>query len=276
MNSYQIVLDIYFYASIILVIAIFVQYVREKLPEKATNTIVLLFSAFFGALLGSMLPTLSFIIFVALFSIWDIIAVFKGPLGKLIEFARDEQEAREIEKAKAKIGEKKSDDSETEIADPSRQAINEDGIADIGKIIDGESGTNGDPSDNESSTNDDVLDEAHEKITRELWLEEIKHDREKAKRTFRDQIHIGIGNGDLLFYSAFVVHTVVVSKSIITAILVIFAIFLGAKLTFDRLLDILIKHELGEEAPGRQLPGLPLSMGFGIVPFSWDEALNCY
>ena len=275
MNSYQIVLDIYFYASIILVIAIFVQYVREKLPEKATNTIVLLFSAFFGALLGSMLPTLSFIIFVALFSIWDIIAVLKGPLGKLIEFARDEQEAREIEKAKAKDKDrKKSDDPETEIADPSRQAANGDEIADIGKKIDDESGTNGDPSDNESSTNDDVLDEAHEKITRELWLEEIKHDREKAKRTFRDQIHIGIGNGDLLFYSAFVVHTVVVSKSIITAILVIFAIFLGAKLTFDRLLDILIKHELGEEAPGRQLPGLPLSMGFGIVAFLLGQGIE--
>ncbi len=91
---------------------------------------------------------------------------------------------------------------------------------------------------------------------------------------FRDQISIGIGNGDLLFYSAFVVHTVVISQSFITSLLVVAAIFLGAKITFDRLLDILIKHELEEENPGRQLPGLPLSMGFGILAFFLGQAIE--
>ena len=57
MNSYQIVLDIYFYASIILVIAIFVQYVRENFRKKQPIP-SFCYSAHFSVRYCSMLPTI--------------------------------------------------------------------------------------------------------------------------------------------------------------------------------------------------------------------------
>ena len=277
-RSFQIILDIYFYGSIIGVIILFVQYLRDKLPEKITNALVLLFSGLFGALLGSILPTLSFLFFVGFFAVWDIIAVFKGPLGKIIEFARMESEKTEgTEDTKKQRLQKKSNSDDLgdkgfnyQINSPTASE-NETVKPTDNDAIGINNNKEFDLSQSEKEHPDDDLDEEALRVKR---MEEIKQDRKRAKTMFRDQINIGIGNGDLLFYSAFVVHTIVISQSIITAILVFAAIFLGAKITFDRLLDILIKHELGEEHPGRQLPGLPLSMGFGILAFFLGQGIE--
>ncbi len=326
-QSYQIILDIYFYGSIVGIVILFVQYLRNKLPEKVTNALVLLFSALFGALLGSILPTLSFLFFVGFFAVWDIIAVFKGPLGKIIEFARSESEKQEqaaaveqkqmIQKTSSGIiqtesvhgqadsvhsqansvqgqtesvhGQENSDHGQADSVhgqtesvqagyvnqNPSaNEPIIQERIANQGSIqnINSNQGLIDHRSEFSNESNENTEDD--EEAIRIKRTEEIKQNRENAKMMFRDQISIGIGNGDLLFYSAFVVHTVVISQSLITSLLVFAAIFLGAKITFDRLLDILIKHELGEEHPGRQLPGLPLSMGFGILAFFLGQGIE--
>jgi presenilin-like A22 family membrane protease len=57
----------------------------EKTSASAKNTALLLFGALIGSFLGIILPTWTAFLLVGILSIYDIIAVFKGPIKKIIE-----------------------------------------------------------------------------------------------------------------------------------------------------------------------------------------------
>lgn len=64
---------------------------KNRLGVKQKNLLVLLYGIFMGGLIGLYFPmwtTFSFAIFL---SIWDLITVFKGPLGKIADMLKDGQ-----------------------------------------------------------------------------------------------------------------------------------------------------------------------------------------
>lgn len=73
------------YGSIGVLILIGYFYFKNKLDVWQKNALVLMFGIYIGSIMGTIMPTLSTFILLIFLSIWDIIAVFKGPLGKLAE-----------------------------------------------------------------------------------------------------------------------------------------------------------------------------------------------
>lgn len=64
----------------------------DKSSETAKNTSLLLFGALIGAFLGIVLPTWTAFLLVGILSIYDIIAVFKGPIKKIIEMTEADED----------------------------------------------------------------------------------------------------------------------------------------------------------------------------------------
>ncbi len=65
----------------------------DKTSEFAKNIALLLYGAFIGAFLGIVLPTWTAFLLVGVLSIYDIIAVFKGPIKKIIEMTEADENA---------------------------------------------------------------------------------------------------------------------------------------------------------------------------------------
>jgi len=65
----------------------------EKSSESAKNTALLLYGSLIGAFLGLVLPTWTAFLLVGILSIYDIIAVFKGPIKKIIEMTETNEDS---------------------------------------------------------------------------------------------------------------------------------------------------------------------------------------
>ncbi len=64
----------------------------EKSSTLAKNTALLIYCGFIGAFLGIVLPTWTAFLFIGILSIYDIIAVFKGPIKKIIEMTEADED----------------------------------------------------------------------------------------------------------------------------------------------------------------------------------------
>lgn len=85
---YQWSATVYYFLFIfitILLIFILIMYLRNRLKLWQKNTIVLIAGITIGAIWGIMFPTWTTFTILVFLSLWDIFAVFKGPLGKSIE-----------------------------------------------------------------------------------------------------------------------------------------------------------------------------------------------
>ncbi len=80
-----------FYGTIILFFLLMVLFFKNRLNIKQRNAIVLFYSIFMGSILGISLPTWTTFSFAIFLSIWDLITVFKGPLGKIGQQIKDNQ-----------------------------------------------------------------------------------------------------------------------------------------------------------------------------------------
>ena len=58
------------------------RFFKNKLSTNQKNVIVLLFGIFLGSIIGISFPTWTMIAFAIILSIWDLIAVFKGQIGR--------------------------------------------------------------------------------------------------------------------------------------------------------------------------------------------------
>ena len=82
------------------------QFFKNKLSEKTKNILVLLFGIFLGSIFGISFPTWSMIAFAAFLSIWDLITVFKGPLGKIAnQIQKNRQKYHDLIEEKLERGE---------------------------------------------------------------------------------------------------------------------------------------------------------------------------
>lgn len=82
-NVVNISFTIIFYASIVFFLALAVLFFTNRLKLKQRNAIVLFYSIFMGSIFGISFPTWTTFSLAIFLSIWDLIAVFKGPLGKI-------------------------------------------------------------------------------------------------------------------------------------------------------------------------------------------------
>lgn len=94
--SFQLFADIYFVLIIILSIipGLILSYflLSEKSTPATKNIALLLFGSLIGAFLGIVLPTWTAFLLVGILSIYDIIAVFKGPIKKIIEMTENDED----------------------------------------------------------------------------------------------------------------------------------------------------------------------------------------
>ncbi|MHA1887509.1 MAG: hypothetical protein ACTSX0_05755, partial [Promethearchaeota archaeon] len=84
----------FFYGSILLFIVLMVLFFGNRLSLRQRNAIVLFYSIFMGSIIGISLPTWTTFAFAIFLSIWDLITVFKGPLGKIGQMIQDNQMER--------------------------------------------------------------------------------------------------------------------------------------------------------------------------------------
>ena len=96
---------LYVSSAIILIIA-GRRFFKNKLSTGQKNIIVLLFGIFLGSIIGISFPTWTMIAFAIILSIWDLIAVFKGPLGKIAgQIMQNREEHQELINQKVAAGE---------------------------------------------------------------------------------------------------------------------------------------------------------------------------
>lgn len=88
--------DIYYILVIIfsIVTGLYLSYslLAKKSSPNIKNTALLLYGAFIGAFLGVVLPTWTAFLLIGILSIYDIIAVFRGPIKKIIEMTENDEE----------------------------------------------------------------------------------------------------------------------------------------------------------------------------------------
>jgi hypothetical protein len=98
--------DILLYGSAVFYLIVGFFYFRNKLSVNQKNLLVLSYGIFIGAIIGISLPLWSIFSLAICFSIYDLIVVFKGPLGKIWElFNENQQKASEDIKKKIESGE---------------------------------------------------------------------------------------------------------------------------------------------------------------------------
>lgn len=94
---FEVVEDIYFILVVIIsiVAGLYLSYslLAKNASPKAKNTALLLFGAFIGAFLGIVLPTWTAFLLIGILSVYDIIAVFRGPIKKIIEMTEENEES---------------------------------------------------------------------------------------------------------------------------------------------------------------------------------------
>jgi len=94
---FEVVEEIYFILVVIIsiVAGLYLSYslLAKNSSPKAKNTALLLFGAFIGAFLGIVLPTWTAFLLIGILSIYDIIAVFRGPIKKIIEMTEENEES---------------------------------------------------------------------------------------------------------------------------------------------------------------------------------------
>ncbi len=84
MLSY-VIYNILYYGSIGFFLFVGIMFFLNKLKVWQKNLLILSFGIFLGSIIGVSLPTWSLFMLMIFFSIWDLIAVFKGPLGKIAD-----------------------------------------------------------------------------------------------------------------------------------------------------------------------------------------------
>ncbi len=90
-NYYSYLIDFISYGSALILLITGILFFRNKLNTPQKNIIVLLYGIFMGALFGILFPLWSFFTFAIFLSIWDLITVFKGPLGKIADLLKEDQ-----------------------------------------------------------------------------------------------------------------------------------------------------------------------------------------
>ena len=88
---FVILYDLLFYGSMVFYLILGVFYFRNKLSVNLKNMLVLSYGIFIGAIIGVSLPLWSIFSLAICFSIYDLIIVFKGPLGKIWELFQENQ-----------------------------------------------------------------------------------------------------------------------------------------------------------------------------------------
>ncbi len=107
-----VLLDILFYGSAIFYLIIGFFFFRNKLTVNQKNLLVLSYGIFIGAIIGVSLPLWSIFSLAICFSIYDLIIVFKGPLGKIWElFQENQQKAQEDIQKRIESGEFSEEES---------------------------------------------------------------------------------------------------------------------------------------------------------------------
>ena len=83
---------ILYYGSALVYLIIGFFYFRNKLSVNQKNLLVLSYGIFIGAIIGISLPLWSIFSLAICFSIYDLIIVFKGPLGKIWDLFQENQQ----------------------------------------------------------------------------------------------------------------------------------------------------------------------------------------
>ncbi|MHA1475641.1 MAG: hypothetical protein ACTSPA_06060 [Promethearchaeota archaeon] len=86
-----ILYDVLFYGSAVFYLIVGFFFFRNKLTVNQKNLLVLSYGIFIGAIIGVSLPLWSIFSLAICFSIYDLIVVFTGPLGKIWELFQDNQ-----------------------------------------------------------------------------------------------------------------------------------------------------------------------------------------
>jgi len=88
--------DIYYILIIIIsiVIGLYLSYslLAKNSSPSVKNAALLLYGSFIGAFLGIVLPTWTAFLLIGILSIYDIIAVFRGPIKKIIEMTENDED----------------------------------------------------------------------------------------------------------------------------------------------------------------------------------------
>lgn len=193
------------YGSAIFLIIVGIQFFRNKLVTWQKNALVLLFGIFLGSILGTSMETLSTFLLLIFLSIWDIIAVFKGPLGKIANIIMDNRK---------KVQDRVENAQNAQNMTPTNLASTEIPAT----LIPG--------------TTTGVQIPPQSSYDEEPDLDVV--DAEYIK-THKSELEIELGSGDLIFYSAFVAHVIVRTGSLFLGLMVTFGVVLGAYLTIRQL-----------------------------------------
>jgi hypothetical protein len=234
---YYITYYVIYYGSAVFLVIVGIFFFKNRLALWQKNLLVLMFGVFLGSIFGTMMPTLSTFILLIFLSIWDIIAVFKGPLGKISELIMENR------KKMQDAMEKRMQDAETSPpptinSSSSNENVSETTIAPVSPSKSLPS--SGDESVPIPSVEDDL---------------NVPFDKEDI-----GDVEIELGSGDLIFYSALVAHVIIRTGSWFLGIMVIIGVVLGAYLTIRRLFE-----------NKKVLPALPFSMflGIGMYLLGW-------
>jgi len=132
---FSILSYILFYGSIGFYLIVGIFFFMNKLPVYLKNLLVLSYGIFIGAIIGISLPLWSIFSLAICFSIYDLIVVFKGPLGKIWELFQDnQQKASEDLRNKIESGEL-SEEEGAELAEKNFLQTQEPDEEDLSKYI---------------------------------------------------------------------------------------------------------------------------------------------
>ncbi len=110
---FDILYYILFFGSAIGLLIATVQYFRNRLTIQQRNLLILSYGIFMGSIFGKALPMWTTFAFAFFLSVWDIITVFRGPLGKIANLLREnQQEAQQQLQYKIDTGQISSEEAE--------------------------------------------------------------------------------------------------------------------------------------------------------------------
>ena len=109
---FVILFYVLYYGSAIIYLIIGFFYFKNKLSVNQKNLLVLSYGIFIGAIIGISLPLWSIFSLAICFSIYDLIIVFKGPLGKIWDlFQENQQKAIDDIRRRVESGELSEDEA---------------------------------------------------------------------------------------------------------------------------------------------------------------------
>ncbi|QEE14358.1 hypothetical protein DSAG12_00171 [Promethearchaeum syntrophicum] len=89
---FNVLFYVLYYGSMVFYVILGFFYFRNRLSVNLKNMLVLSYGIFIGAIIGVSLPLWSIFSLAICFSIYDLIIVFKGPLGKIWQLFQDNQQ----------------------------------------------------------------------------------------------------------------------------------------------------------------------------------------